>query len=102
MSRHLLLIACALGAIGCLAAVLLGAHPTAWGLVGAVLAALAAVGVRDMLQTRHSVLRNYPIAGHMRWLIERIRPEIRQYLMESDQDGTPFTRSQRSLVYASS
>jgi glutamate synthase domain-containing protein 2 len=100
MSRYLILIACALGAVACIAAVLFGIHPVALLLLGTVLAALTAVGVRDMTQTRHSVLRNYPVAGHMRWLIERIRPEIRQYLMESDQDGTPFTRSQRSLVYA--
>ena len=71
-----------------------------WG--GATLAAFAvlvAVGVFDLLQKRHSVLRNYPVIGHIRWLVEMIRPEIRQYLIESDTDATPFSRAQRSLVY---
>lgn len=71
-----------------------------WG--GAAIAAfavLAAVGISDLFQRRHSVLRNYPIIGHARWLVEMIRPEIRQYLIESDSDATPFSRAQRSLVY---
>ena len=55
-----------------------------------------------MVQTRHAVLRNYPLIGHMRWMFERIRPEIRQYLLESDSEQTPFSRSQRSLIYARS
>ncbi|MGM0583534.1 MAG: FMN-binding glutamate synthase family protein [Pseudomonadota bacterium] len=61
--------------------------------------ALTALGVRDLLQPRHAVLRNYPVIGHMRWLFEGIRPEIRQYLVESDEDETPFSREMRSLVY---
>ena len=65
----------------------------------AVLIALAALGVYDLLQTKHSVLRNYPVLGHMRFLFEGIRPEIRQYLIESDQDEEPFSRDIRSIVY---
>src|SRR5690606_17163151 len=61
---------------------------------------LAALGVFDLLQTKHSVRRNYPVIGNFRWLIEWVRPEIRQYLIESDHEQTPFSRSQRSLVYA--
>ncbi|MBK6869040.1 MAG: FMN-binding glutamate synthase family protein [Burkholderiales bacterium] len=62
--------------------------------------ALVALGVRDLLQTRHSVLRNYPILGHLRFLLEFIRPEIRQYFVEGDHEvGEPFTRAQRSVVY---
>lgn len=57
------------------------------------------LGLYDVLQTRHSILRNYPIMGHFRFLFESIRPEIRQYLIEGDQDSLPFSRSQRSLVY---
>lgn len=49
--------------------------------------ALAALGVVDLLQTRHAVLRNYPVLGHARFFFEMIRPEIRQYLIESDTDG---------------
>ncbi|MDP6707138.1 MAG: FMN-binding glutamate synthase family protein [Alphaproteobacteria bacterium] len=63
------------------------------------LAPLAAIGVWDLVQRPHSLLRNYPILAHMRWLFEGIRPEIRQYLIESDQDAAPFDREQRSLVY---
>ena len=100
MSRYLTLIACIAGALACLVGMFSGPHPWAWIAGALILGALTVVGLRDLLQRRHSVLRNYPIIGHMRWMIERIRPEIRQYLMESDQDGTPFTRAQRSLVYA--
>ena len=64
-----------------------------------VFAVLSALGVYDVLQTRHSILRNYPILGHMRFIFEGIRPEIRQYLIESDQDEEPFSRDDRSLVY---
>lgn len=61
--------------------------------------ALTAVGVYDVRQSAHSILRNYPVIGHMRFLFEGIRPEIRQYLIESDQDEEPFSREARSLVY---
>ncbi len=61
--------------------------------------ALSVLGFRDLQQPRHSILRNYPVLGHMRFLFEGIRPEIRQYLIESDQDEQPFSREQRSLVY---
>ena len=77
-----------------------------WTLSPAVrlLAGLAAgvtlLGLYDVLQTRHSILRNYPISGHFRWLFESVRPQVRQYLIEGENDQTPFSRSQRSLVYA--
>ena len=61
--------------------------------------ALTAVGIADLLQTRRAVLRNYPILGHVRYLFETIRPEIRQYLLESDTDAVPFSRQQRAIVY---
>ena len=63
-------------------------------------AALSAVGVHDLLQTQHAILRNYPILGHMRFLLEFIRPEIRQYFIENESEAAPFSRAQRSLVYA--
>jgi glutamate synthase domain-containing protein 2 len=65
----------------------------------AVAAFLALVGTRDILQTQRSLLRNYPIAAHIRFLLEEIRPEIRQYFLESDLDGMPFNRNKRSIVY---
>ena len=60
---------------------------------------LVGVGVRDTRQTRHSVLRNYPVIGHLRFLLEFIRPEMRQYFIEGDNEAAPFSRQQRSLVY---
>ena len=60
---------------------------------------LVLVGIRDVTQDRHSVLRNYPVIGHLRFLAEFIRPEMRQYFIESDHEAAPFSRQQRSLVY---
>jgi glutamate synthase domain-containing protein 2 len=71
----------------------------AWGGWVLAAAALAALGVHDLMQTRHAVLRNYPVIGHIRFLVESIRPEIRQYLLESDTEAVPFSRLQRAIVY---
>ncbi len=60
---------------------------------------LVATGVYDLWQTKRSILRNYPIIGHFRFMLEFVRPEIRQYFIESDNETNPFSRSQRSLVY---
>jgi len=70
----------------------------AWVVFG-LFALLSLQGVIDMMQSHHTIQRNYPVIGHMRWMVEFIRPEIRQYLIESDQEAAPFSRSQRSLVY---
>ena len=51
---------------------------------------LSVVGLHDVFQKRHSILRNYPIAAHLRFFFEEIRPELRQYLFESETDGAPF------------
>lgn len=64
-----------------------------------VLLALAAIGTWDLLQTRHTILRLYPILGHVRFLMESIRPEIRQYFIESNTEAAPFDRETRELVY---
>ena len=64
-----------------------------------VLGALVLLGVYDLRQTRHAILRNYPVIGHLRFMLEYIRPEIRQYFIESDREAAPFSRAQRSLVY---
>jgi glutamate synthase domain-containing protein 2 len=61
--------------------------------------ALTAVGVLDLRQTRRSLRRNYPILAHFRFFFEAIRPEMRQYIVEDDTEGKPFSRNQRSLVY---
>ncbi len=57
------------------------------------------IALRDRMQKRHSILHNYPLLGHFRYLLESIRPEIRQYFFESDLDGKPFNRRQRSIIY---
>jgi glutamate synthase domain-containing protein 2 len=69
------------------------------GLLALVFLFLTALGWRDTRQTRHSVLRNYPVIGHLRFLLEFIRPEMRQYFIEGDNEAAPFSRQQRSLVY---
>ncbi|MEY3271113.1 MAG: hypothetical protein RLZZ341_14 [Pseudomonadota bacterium] len=73
--------------------------PGALGLAALAGLFLTALGWRDTHQTRHSVLRNYPVIGHLRFLLEFIRPEMRQYFIESDNEAAPFSRQQRSLVY---
>jgi glutamate synthase domain-containing protein 2 len=60
---------------------------------------LTGLGLRDTLQAQRSVLRNYPVIGHLRFLMEFVRPEIRQYFIEGDNEAAPFSRQQRSLVY---
>jgi glutamate synthase domain-containing protein 2 len=70
----------------------------AW-LLFAVSLGLALVGLRDITQTRQSLRRNYPILANIRYLLEEIRPEIRQYFLESETDGVPFNRNKRAIVY---
>ena len=70
-----------------------------WWIPAAALAIVAAVGVYDLTQRRHSVLRNYPVLGHMRYLLEALRPELQQYFIERNFDGRPFDRDIRSLIY---
>ena len=69
------------------------------GLELVLFVALTGIGVNDLQQKQHAILRNYPIIGHLRFLLEYIRPEIRQYFIESENDETPFSRAQRSIVY---
>jgi glutamate synthase domain-containing protein 2 len=64
-----------------------------------IFAGLTALGIRDLTQKSHAVLRNYPISAHIRFLLEEIRPEMRQYFFESEKDGMPFSRDIRAVVY---
>jgi hypothetical protein len=64
-----------------------------------IFACFLALGIRDLQQTRHAILRNYPIAAHIRFILEHIRPELRQYFFEAEKDGTPFPRDKRAVVY---
>jgi len=94
--RYTAWLTCAAAAVAA-AASWLSVGRGAWLALG--FGALTAVGLRDTRQTRHAVLRNYPVIGHLRFLLEYVRPELRQYFLESDTEATPFSRQQRSLVY---
>ena len=63
--------------------------------------AAAAVAVRDLRQRNHALLRNFPLLGHARYMLESIGPELRQYLVAGNNEERPFTRDQRRWVYAS-
>jgi len=94
--RYTVMGLCVLGLLACLFSVLvfgIGVVPML------LMLALVAVGVYDLQQPRRSVLRNYPIIGHLRYMLEYVRPEMRQYFLESDNEAAPFSRAQRSLVY---
>ena len=69
-----------------------------WPLI-AISGFLSLVGFIDVTQTRQAIRRNYPILSHFRFFFEYIRPEIRQYFIESDNESSPFSRAARSLVY---
>lgn len=65
-------------------------------------AALGAVATHDVIQRKHAILRNYPVIGHLRFQLERFGPELRQYIVTSNDEERPFSRDQRRWVYASS
>jgi glutamate synthase domain-containing protein 2 len=85
-----------LGALATLAAAIGG---PGWWVLLAVVVVLLLVAVYDVTQKRHSILRNYPVLGHMRFLLEDIRPELQQYFIERNWDGRPFDRDIRSSIY---
>lgn len=97
MIRWIAVFAVFLGGIGC--AVLAAVFSAWWLIVAVVLLAFGLLGIYDLLQRRHSVTRNYPIIGHLRFLLETIRPEMQQYFIETATDGVPFDRETRDLVY---
>lgn len=70
-----------------------------WWLVLGILVLLDLVAVYDLLQKKHSILRNYPVLGHLRYMGETIRPEMQQYFIERNFDGAPFDRDTRTVVY---
>ncbi len=73
-------------------------HPSwLWSLI--IILPLMLIGIYDLVQRRHTVLRNFPVLGHIRYLSEFIGPELRQYFVETNTDGRPFTRLQRNYVY---
>ena len=70
-----------------------------WLLISGVLLLLA---VYDLTQRDHAILRNFPIIGHFRYWLEMVGPELRQYIVTSNDEERPFSRDQRRWVYASS
>lgn len=71
-----------------------------WTLV-AILVFLVGLAIHDVTQTRHAILRNFPIIGHLRYLIEKIGPELRQYIVANNDEELPFSRDKRRFIYAS-
>ena len=94
--RYFAWLACGLLALHFLVSWLFGLSE---GWLALLFIALSLLGLHDVRQQRHSILRNYPVIGHLRFLLEFIRPEIRQYFLESDTEAAPFSRAQRSIVY---
>ncbi len=71
-----------------------------WGLL--LFIPLLALALWDFFQRRHTLMRNYPLMAHVRWLMEDLRPYLRSYIVEGDREGRPFTHDQRALIYARS
>ena len=67
-----------------------------------ILLTLLIVAIRDILQRKHTISRNYPVVGHFRYMLESIGPELRQYLVANNREELPFNRIERGWVYASS
>jgi glutamate synthase (ferredoxin) len=70
--------------------------------VTAAVTAAAAVTAYDLIQRRHAILRNFPVLGHARYVLEEVGPELRQYIVTSNTEERPFNREQRRWIYASS
>jgi len=97
MSRYFVLALVVL--LSLVSAILANAVHPAWGWPLVLLLPLALLGAHDLIQRQHAIWRNYPIIGHMRFLLETFRAEIRQYFIEGEKDQLPFSLEQRSLVY---
>ena len=97
MATLLIPVAMVLAAAFCVFAAL--AWSVWWWVPTVILVILAASAVYDVVQRKHAVLRNYPVVGHVRYLLERIRPELQQYFIERNYDGRPYDRDTRSVIY---
>src|SRR5476651_2583053 len=89
-----------------ISSVIIVAMLTAWSLVWppavfslVIVGPFIILGIFDLFQKKHSIVRNFPVFGHLRFLMEELRPKIYQYFVESDTDGTPFNRLNRSVIY---
>jgi glutamate synthase domain-containing protein 2 len=75
------------------------AHSPWWGIAALAGGGLSALGLYDMVQTRHALWRNFPILAHVRWIAEELHPFLRAYIVESETEGRPFNHEDRALVY---
>lgn len=71
-----------------------------WTVACCLLVFLVILAARDVLQRKHAILHNFPVVGHIRYLLEALGPELRQYLVANDKEETPFSRNERRWVYA--
>ena len=69
--------------------------------LGIIVFLVLAVAAHDLLQKRHSILRNFPVIGHGRYALEELGPKLRQYIVAGNDEERPFTRDQRNWVYRS-
>ena len=97
MTVRKIFIACAIGAPILILLLSMVWKPLFWLFL--IAAPIIALGLWDITQSKHSILRLYPVIGHFRYMLESIRPEIQQYFIESDVDGSPINREFRSLIY---
>src|SRR5690606_10984150 len=70
-----------------------------WYAVVAIMVLLTVLGYYDMYQKRHTIMRIYPVLGRLRYFMKELRPKVYQYFIESDTDGRPINRIDRSTIY---
>jgi len=85
-----------------LSSLLIILSPIVFGIITLFFLACLSVVIKDVIQTKHTLLRNYPLIGRLRWLFEDERSKIQQYFIEDDTNGTPYNREKRSDVYQKS
>src|SRR5947209_14837713 len=73
-----------------------------WWVAVVIVIGLVGLGIYDVVQKKHSILRNFPVVGHLRFLLEQVGPELRQYIVTGNDEERPFSRDERRWVYASS
>ncbi len=96
MTRLFLLVGFSLFALVILLALLVDPN---WWWAFLIVGPILVIGLYDIVQPRHAILRNFPVAGHLRYMLESVGPEIQQYFIELNTDGKPFSRRQRELAY---
>ena len=92
-----LFVVLSVAAVAAIIAIAFAWPPILWSFV--IVAPIIARGIADMMQTKQAIRRNFPVIGHVRYLLEKIRPEINQYFIESNTDGKPFSRNDRAVIY---